>query len=475
MAISSLSPQSPKTAIDLLSARLKFKGLKADRSRVSAWCQGHFLGNRQMTVEHFRELVNLFWQQPGGLETVAEILALAGCIGKLASGQHILDLVTNLDYQWLLSFCYNPPSPFQNLHIPEHRYPVDPFTLPRENMLARLTSLLDYASSSNCPIVIYGRTGTGKSRLIAQLVSSSWGHSFEKKRAIYLNGGGMLAYLHQWHEELYGISAPVGSRIEDLVHTIRHREKTIRQIVLVDAVADLRYIQPILDIFKDTRSVVILTPHLGQTIAGLQTDKHLLTTLSGLSLAEAIELYEKGGEALHPEDLSDFAALHETLKGNPLALYYAFQALESAGLASLVSLLNGTDTDIPRFMLKEIFLNLRVGFERLPSNLQKSFARLGAIQNLDVIDTEMLAALWANSPQEFNLNKANLMVKQLQVLISPFEPIRGTTRKWRLHKPTHLFAKSKLEEMEPAEQQLAHQGFTRAAQLGNLNKPTTTR
>jgi hypothetical protein len=230
MAINVLSPSSPKTAINLLASRMKLNGQRVDRSRVSAWCKGQFLGTRQMKIEQFQELVNIFWQQPGGIETIAEILSLASCIGKLSSAQHTLDLVKNLDYLWLLSKSYKPPSPFRNIHIHDHRYPADPFTLPRENIIARLTSLLDYASISNCPIVIFGQPGTGKSRLISQLASSSWGQPFEKKRVIYLNGGGVSAYLHRWHDELYGISAPEDIRMEDLAQAIRHREKSIRQI-----------------------------------------------------------------------------------------------------------------------------------------------------------------------------------------------------------------------------------------------------
>ncbi len=453
MAIQVLSPSSPKTAINQLVSRLKLKGLRVDHSRVSAWCKGYFLGNRQMTIEQFQGLANIFWHQPGGIETVAGILALASCIGKLSSGQHTLDLVKNLDYQWLLSLCYNPPSPFQNIHNHDHRYPADPFTLPRENIITRLTSLLDYASISNCPIVIFGLPGTGKSRLLSHLAKSTWGQQFGKKRMIYLNGGGVSAYLHRWHEELYGISAPADIRMEELAHEIRYREKETRQIILVDAVADIRYIQPILDIFKDTRSVVILTL-LGQKIPELHIDNRLLVTLPGFTLTEAIELYEKGGAALNPEDLPDFKALLETLKGNPLALYYAFQNIELVGLAGLVTLLNGTDTDIPQFLLKEIFLNLQVGYERLPVNLQRSFARLGTLKRLGVIDQEMLAALWANPSEKFDFEKTRLMVNQLQSSISPFEPVPGQILKWRLHGQTHLFAKSKLKESQQNDQTL---------------------
>jgi hypothetical protein len=198
----------------------------------------------------------------------------------------------------------------------------------------------------------------------------------------------------------------------------------------------------------------------------LHTEKRSTITLPGFTLAEAITFYEKGGPALKPEDLPDFKALHETLKGNPLALYYAFQNVESAGLAGLVSLLNGTDIDIPKELLKEIFLNLQVGYERLPPILQKSFARLGAMKKFHVLDRAMLAALWANSPEEMNLEKTGPMVDQLQTLISPFEPVPGTRLKWKLHEQTHLFAKCKLKETEPAEQWLARQWLVRTAQSG---------
>jgi hypothetical protein len=248
MAIEVLSPSSPKSAINLLVAHLQLKGMCVDRSRVSAWCNGHFIGNRQMTTEQFQELVNVFWQQPGGIENIAGILALANCIGKLSSA----DLAQSLDYDWLVSLGYKHSVPFENIHTPDPRYPDDPFTLPRQNMLAKLTGMLSYASVSNCPIVIFGQPGTGKSRLLSQLAYSSWGEPFEKKRLIYLNGGGLEAYLRAWHLEIYGFQAPASMRAEDLTATLRLQEKTNRQIVLIDSVAHVSFIRPILKIFKDT-------------------------------------------------------------------------------------------------------------------------------------------------------------------------------------------------------------------------------
>jgi hypothetical protein len=435
-----------------------------DRSRVSAWCKGQFLGPRQMKIEQFQELVNIFWHQPGGIETVAGILALASCIGKLASGQHIFDLVKNLDYQWLLSLGYNLPMRLENMHLLDDRYPYNPPTLPRENVLERLTSLLNYAGVSNCPIVISGQPGIGKSTLLAHLKDSSWGQAFEKKRMIYLNGGGVDAYLHIWHEEIYGSSAPADMHLENLANRIRKHEQATRQIVLVDAVSHLRFIQPILQIFKNTDSVVLLTLYQGSTLAGLRTDPRLVTTLPGFSLAESIELYAKWGESLDPEDLTDFTALHTMLKGNPLALFFAFQNLERTELADLVSSLNGTHLDVPQFLLPENFLHMQVGYERLPVNFQKAFARLGTLKRLDVIDLDMLAALWANSPEEIHLDEANALVDQLQASISPFELVPGTRLKWSLHAQTHLFAQSKFVELDENERWRARQWAGRLAQ-----------
>lgn len=474
MAIEVLSPDSPRSAIKLLVLHLQQKGMRVDRTRVSAWCNGHFLDNRQMTIEQFQEIVNIFWHRPGGIQTVAEIFALAGCIGKISCGQQTFDLAKNLDDQWLLSFGHQPPGPLENIHIPDDRYPSDPFTLPRENIVAKLTHMLNSAGLPNRPIVIFGQPGTGKSRLISHLAYSPWGQQFEKKRVIYLNGGGLESYLRLWYQEIHGFPPPLGIRLEDLANTIRREEKDTRQIVLVDAVSHLRFIQPILEIFKDTRSMVILTPYRGLAIQGLQTEKHLTLTLPGFTLTEAVKLYEKRGANLKPEDFLDFKALHKTLKGNPLALYYAFQNIEAEGLARLVSLLNSADTDIPQEMLKEIFLSLQVGFERLPPCLQKSFARLGAMKRFHLIDPEVLAALWANSPEEINLEKTGMLVNQLQISIGPFEPVHGQSAQWRLHEQTHLFAKSKLDETEPGEQVLASQWFVRTVQSGNLSMPTTS-
>jgi hypothetical protein len=124
--------------------------------------------------------------------------------------------------------------------------------------------------------------------------------------------------------------------------------------------------------------------------------------------------------------------------------------------------------------LKEIFLTLQVGFERLPPCLQKFFARLGAMKRFHLIDLETLAALWADTPEELDLQKAGLLVDQLQAAISPFEPAPGQALKWRLHEQTHLFAKSKLEEAGQGEQELAHQWFARAVQAGNYTMPSTS-
>jgi hypothetical protein len=472
MAMEVLSPDSPRSAIKILVSHLRQKGMRVDHTRVSAWCNGHFLGNRQMTIEQFQEIVNIFWHQPGGIQTVAEIFSLASCIGNLACGQQTFDLAKNLDYQWLLSLGYAYPIPFQNVLIPDQRYPFDPFTLPRDNIIERLTVMLNYAGAINGPIMILGQPGIGKSRLISHLACSTWGQQFGKKRVIYLNGGGVDSYLRTWHQEIHGFPPPLGIRGEDLANIIRQHEKNTRQIILVDAVSHLRYIKPLLGICKGTSSVVILTPHSIQGIDGLKIEKRATITLTGFTLAESKEFYEKRWASLNPEDLRSFEALHKILKGNPLALHFAFQNVESEGFARLVHLLKCSDTDIPKGLLKETFLTLQVSFERLPTCLQKFYVRLGAISRFQMIDLEALAALWADSPQEIDLEKTAMIINRLQASICPFEPVSDEGFMWRLDERSHLFAKCKLEEADPCEQLLASQWITRLDQSGNFALPT---
>jgi hypothetical protein len=280
--------------------------------------------------------------------------------------------------------------------------------------------------------------------------------------------------LRTWHQEIHGFPPPLGIRGEDLANIIRQHEKNTRQIILVDAVSHLRYIKPILGICKGTSSVVILTPHSIQGIDGLKIEKRATITLTGFTLAESKEFYEKRWASLNPEDLRSFEALHKILKGNPLALHFAFQNVESEGFARLVHLLKCSDTDIPKGLLKETFLTLQVSFERLPTCLQKYYVRLGAISRFQMIDLEALAALWADSPQEIDLEKTTMIINRLQASICPFEPVPGEGFMWRLDEHSHLFAKYKFEEADSNEQLLASQWFFRTVESGNLIMPTTS-
>ncbi len=456
LAVDVLSPKSPCAAITLLVDHLKQKDMLVDYARVSSWCSGHFYGNRQMTGSQYQELVNIFWHQPGGIQTISQIYALAACIGKLSYGRQVLELAQNLDYRWLLSLNIAKPTPYQNILIPDERYPFESFALPREKIAETLAGMIASADVLASPILIIGQPGSGKSSLMSQLAFSNWGEQFGKKRIIYLNGGGLVSSLRAWHEEIFGLPPPDGIQLADLTNIIRQYEKNIRQIILVDEVSNIRFINPILEMLKGTRSVVILTPYLGLAIGDLYIDKRLKLTLTGFTLAEATEYYEKRWEKLKSEDLNDFEALNTTLRGNPLALFLACQHVEeSEGFASLVHLLNCADTDIPNYLLTNTFLNLQIGFERLPGNLQKSFARLGAISRLQKLDKETLAALWADSLEGVALKKTGIIINQLQASICPFEPLQGKTAQWRLNQHLHLFAMSKFEETEPAEQLLA--------------------
>ena len=435
-----------------LAKRLYPDKFESNKSKVSRWCKGEFLDpHGRFTPNDFQKIVALFWQKPDGIQTVEEALALARCIGKVKFGSGARNLVDLLDRDWLASLGYADPERVDNIPQPDNRYPRNTKLFLRNDLLKRIEEIIPLAIRSRQPIVIHGQPGTGKTTLIEQISNKKQWENLGTQRTFYLNEQGIVSHLRAWYDDLIGMAPAYGMRQDDLVSAIRMRISGRNCFILVDNVASVEQVSPILDALKKTNQfAMILTTRMPGVVRGIAHPRPLQLAMPGFAAWEAKRYFKVFfNRELSAEDEEEFDQLVNLLKGNPLSLYFAFQRLRDMQIWELLDLLRSRQKEIPDEMLNEVFLPLQIGFERMPPALRRKFMRLGAMDRFHSIDNQTLAALWEGSIVE----TSKLIVPELQNFISPFQAAGAGN--WRLHEPTHLYAMSKFGELNLEEQDTA--------------------
>jgi len=435
-----------------LAKKLYPDKFESNKSKVSRWCKGEFLdAHGRFTPNDFQKIVALFWQKPDGFQTVEDVFALARCIGKVKFGSGARNLVDLLDRDWLASLGYADPERAINIPQPDSRYPRNTKLFLRNDLLKRIEEIMPLAIRSRQPIVIHGQPGTGKTTLIEQISNQKQWENLGTRRTFYLNEQGIVSHLRAWYDDLIGMAPAYGMRQDDLVSAIRMRISGRNCFILVDNVASVEQVSPILDALKKTNQfAMILTTRMPGVVRGIAHPRPLQLAMPGFAAWEAKRYFKVFfNRELSAADEDAFSQLVKLLKGNPLSLYFAFQRLHDMQIWELLDLLRSRQKEIPDEMLNEVFLPLQVGFERMPPALRRKFMRLGAMNRFHSIDNQTLTALWEDSIVE----TSKLIVPELQNFISPFQAAGAGN--WRLHEQTHLFAMSKFGELNLEEQDTA--------------------
>lgn len=430
-------------------------------SAVAGWCRGEFLDDRgRMTPEDFQQMMALFWKQPNGIQSMEEILDLARCVGKVKFGSEVRELADVLDPSWLAALGLPDPEADQPLQVDE-RYPRNTKTVLRTAFLEEVFTRAAKAEELRRPLVIYGQAGTGKSVLVEQITRSKTWKSLGYRRAFFLNGQGVHLHLRAWYQELFETPPAHSMRQDDLVQAIRKglaRQETAAFIVL-DDVASAEQVSVFLEILRKTaRFALIVTTSSPAVQKETGVPDVLRMTLGGFSLAESKTYFKMlMGRAVQREEEAIFDELTAELRGNPLALHFAFSLLHELGWEELLNLLRSSDFTVPTELLREVFLSLELNFERMSPELSRRFRMLGALPRFHALDEGALAALWGYTSEE----RANvrLTFNEMQKALSPFQSIGDG---WRLHQQTLLFALGKLQGMSDEERGFAARWLERA-------------
>lgn len=445
---------------------------EASKSKVSRWCRGEFLDSHgRFTPNDFQMIVGLFWQQPNGIRSVEEVLALARCIGKVKFGSEVRNLVDLLNRDWLESLGYADPEKVNNIPQPDNRYPRNTRLFLRNGLMKTIEEIIPLAINSKQPIVIQGQPGTGKTTLIKQISNKKQWESLGSQRTFYLNERGITSHLRDWYDELTGMAPAYGMRQDDLISAIRMRLSGRNCFILMDNVASVEHVSPILDALNKTNQfAMILTTHMPGVAREIAHPRHLQVTMPGFALWEAKRYYKVFfNKELSANEEEAFNKLVKSLKGNPLGLYFAFQRLHDIQIWDLLELLQSAQKEIPDKMLNEVFLPLQVGFERMPPELRRKFMRLGAMDRFYSIDNQTLAALWEDSL----VGTSKLIIPEMQKLISPFQATGIGKETWMLHEQTHLFAISKFGQLNPDEKKTALNWTKRLEDVYECSDPSS--
>lgn len=466
-----LAPEKKNQARRQLSEQL-FPDSADEYSKIAGWCRGEFVDSkRPMTPDDFQKLAMLFWQKPGGLQTIDDVLSLARCIGYVKVGSRtIRSLVDHLDRGWLEGLGYVKPQDV-NLPVRDSRYIHTPINLPRTDFLRQLVELFPLAQNARRPIVILGQPGTGKTKFIEYLENQKWPGqpSDEMRRIVYLNGGSLQPHLRAWYQDQIGVSAQPGVRQDDLLSALQSGFRKKRVAIFLDDLNDYAEYSTLYDLLlKAERALIVITTSSERLAHNLVDDERLLLRIPRFRLDEAQSLYELRNGKLASSQEPLFIQLCETLKFNPLAMSFAFQQANIVGLETLLGVLTGLQIKTPAEIQPEIFLALQVGFERMPKALQDGFSRLGALKRFYAIDERAFCALWANSPDQMAMPSAREIFRQIQEALSPFIGHHQIQNQWRLHQQTHLFALEKFSALPKSEQDLALAWVERAERLYSM-------
>ncbi len=472
LAINVLTPEQHSQARKSLTKCL-YDQNESEYSKVAGWCRGEFTdAKRPMTPDDFQKLVNVFWHKPGGIQSVDEVLALARCIGNVKVGTRTeRKLADMLDRKWLESLGYHQ-TPDSGLSIRDMRYPRTGVNIPRTDVIQKLENVLLLAEKAQRPIVVVGQPGTGKSKMVESLEQKQWGRYPDGLyKVIYLNGGGLLPHLRAWYQEVFGIPPESGMQEVEIQVGLMNRFRNKSLTLLVDDLSDFSAFSRLCDILgKAQQARLLITTTSDHLARQTSADERMLIKMPGFTDEEARQMFEMRNGKLDANDTRDFNQLCETLKFNPLALFFAFQQAQAIGLGELNQLITSTHTVIPETMQPEVFLALQVAFERMQEPLQAAFARLGALERFYAIDAMALCALWSPTAGKADLTLAQEMIRQLQAALTPFISHPQIAGAWKLHQQTHLFALSKFTILAHTDQVEAQSWHQRVKQFYALPK-----
>ena len=388
-------PEYPKRgAMPYLAAQLNIHP-----SVLSPWRNGKYRKNSQAALSegHFQNLITYFWRCPHNpLKDLDDIYTLAAAAGE--------EYTLYLHKEWFLKLVEGhkaiqlPPPPERD-HYPRSRWLVA-----RQSLQEQICLQARYCLVQRAPLVIYGPPGIGKSTLIDQLAAVPEARTRFGERILiaHLNGGSHNYFLHQWLRQLTHRTMAILDSEEKIAADLKSWLGSKPAMLLIDDVSEARHAERLMLGDPQTCLAIITTRSL-KVAETLASNRECLLYLDGFTDSQAHQLYERGW--MRSGDLAPqakIAALNQLLKGNPLALHFAFHLVERSGKPrwqDTLALLSAKSQYLPPGFLEEVYWPQKLLYEQVLSpDLQTNLRAVGALPLLRSYHLSTFMSLW-NVPE----------------------------------------------------------------------------
>jgi hypothetical protein len=412
--------------------------LNIDLRSVRRWAGGELDNKRgRLTPLHFRSLITLFWKH-GALTDVDEIMALARCAGE----DFALD--TRKSWVWELTGLEVPT--LSTAAPTDHRYPNIAERIPRTDFIEKVLDQVSTCLANRQPLVIYGHPGIGKTTFIEILEHQYSRHPKLQHHfpdgflSAYLGGQGANVLLLTWINKLVGNFDFSIYGQEGLITFLRRQLKGKKMLLLIDDVDDASYARLLMQADPQLSLTIITTSNL-DVAAQLSSNKCARIDMPEFTLEQTQSFYHilQGDENIANDKALE--TLRARMRGNPLALFFAFKLTEAFGYnwQATLELLNPELTDFPDTFVDTVYLaQLRLYEKVLGSELQKRLRALGVLPKFWRYDLKTFAALW-----ECSLENARWVLSELHRRGGWVQPT--TDGSWMMHGKVIKVARQFLE------------------------------
>lgn len=184
--------------------------------------------------------------------------------------------------------------------------------------------------------------------------------------------------------------------------------------------------------------LTVMTTSQGLVVRRLAANAECILQVSGFSSEDALLLFKRVWGEVSSEMAGHIQAIMELTWGHPMALHSAFHLGKQLGWEALLDLLRGVE-GVPLSLAEEIYLPLKLAYERLPIDIQTCFRRMGDLPESPVHDVATFADLWGQTPAQAVYCLDTLMTDAGVVRRAP-----GQENRWEIHPQLKIFLRSLL-------------------------------
>jgi len=400
--------------------------------RLLRWTRGNISNDRNgrsLTPELFIKLVKELWKR-GALTTVEQVQIFARCAGDYKEGDIWLSYEALLNDDW-----------FRQLVVPTASAESTPLS---DHWILRSAVLSDVIGKINTRqgkvVVLQGKSGVGKSTLMAQLAQDKDVQVHFSDRIYRANPSERtaLAILRDWYQQCNGITADWGDDEYKLSQDLKRKLQGQHILLLLDGVEKADQVDPLM-VQDPSKGIVVIATRFPQICRDLSPDAEIIE-MPGFTPAEAEDYLRSVWNVTSLDDQAALAyrAVVDWINGNPLALHYSVHRASKIGWPALLALLQELPAGpLPTDMLEEVYRPLELGYQALPADLQQAFCQIGALPELREYDLDVFRSLW-NLPENQTKNRLHRLVKDFGALV-PHPVDDGEV--WRIHQQAFYYAR----------------------------------